>query len=101
MFQKSNQYCREKRLISRKNSNKKCHFSVKAWIYSNDNIYPNSNANSPFVVLYSKLGTHKFADFHLVLVDLAKAQKIQYVFRHFDRESKNVSVARFTIIFNC
>jgi UDP-glucose:glycoprotein glucosyltransferase len=66
--------------------------NVKAWIYSNDNVYPGSLSDAPFVILYSKIGTSQFATFHRELVELAKSQKIRYVFRHFDRHGENVKV---------
>ncbi|KAI6191748.1 UDP-glucose:glycoprotein glucosyltransferase 1 [Aphelenchoides bicaudatus] len=66
---------------------------LKAWIYTTENVYPNTaDSDTPLIILYAKIGTSKFASFHRVLSELAKADKIRYVFRHFDHHAEQAQV---------
>ncbi|CAD5229283.1 unnamed protein product [Bursaphelenchus okinawaensis] len=56
--------------------------------YTFDHIYEPKDENKPFAVLYCDLGTEKCSTFHKKLVSLAKVNKIQYVFRHYSKETE-------------
>lgn len=55
-------------------------------VFKFDHVYPGTRDAVVSVILYGRLGTHTFRDFHTTLTELAQTGSITYVVRHFLKE---------------
>ncbi|XP_065840475.1 UDP-glucose:glycoprotein glucosyltransferase 1-like isoform X2 [Oscarella lobularis] len=63
---------------------------IRPAFYSFDHHYPTSQTNPVTVVLYARLGTQAFIDFHTSLTSLVAEKKIHYILRHFTKTSSQM-----------